>query len=105
MHGDIDGVDTLDAGLRAMASALARLVDISLPEGMRSIYLEDILDHLVASGLVEQEASKLVRLLRGSITTAMYQGLNDEEISHTNDISEKLHNLLSDLLERLGDGS
>lgn len=99
LHGDIDGVETIDAGLRALATALTELYDIPVPEGMRPVYIDDALNSLVAREIVGDEARRLALKLQKAIVEATYHGLDDEALEQANESREALWKILNKLVD------
>ncbi len=97
-HGDIDGVDTVDAGLRAMASALTELHQIPVPEGLQALQIAEVLDFLVAQKRAPTDAPGRAMELLSHIVDATYHGLSDEALERANKVREELREILNALI-------
>jgi len=97
-HGDVDGIDTVEIGLQAMASAIARLFPFPEAKGARGPDIEEVLAYLVSVDRVGEEALDAARRVAAGIKRARYEPLRDEDITNLEEARRELYGELEALL-------
>jgi hypothetical protein len=96
--GGIEGIDTLDLGLDAMARSLVRLFcreeDDDAPEE-----LDDVLAFLATQGRIDEGAVDDARQVREGVKQSTYGGITDRDIEATEKAREALYDKLRALLD------
>ncbi len=97
--GTVEGIDSIDLGFEAMASALARLFTFPKVEPDERPAIEDVLAYLASEGKVDEEAIRQATEVRRGIRDATYKGLADHEITQIEDLRTKLYTHIKKLLD------
>jgi hypothetical protein len=100
-HGDVEGIDTVDVGLQAMASALDRLLSFPEAKGARGPDIEEVLAYLVSVGRVGDKALDAARRLAAGIKQARYEPLQYEDVEDLEEARSELYGELEALLSEV----
>ncbi len=98
-YGDVEGVDVLAAGLRALASALA--AHFAFPESAHdgAPTLDEVLAYLTSKGLAPLEAVHRATQLQKALQRASYHGLSKDEIQEADVARSELFDHVQSLLD------
>lgn len=101
-HG-LGGIDTVEIGMRAMATTLSSLFDF--PETVRDEIdtVDKALAYMALDGDVDKDAARQAAALLYGIHRASYQGLGDDDLESLEEARQKLYGHLEALITRAED--
>jgi hypothetical protein len=101
-HG-LGGIDTVEIGMRAMATTLPSLFDF--PETVRDEIdtVDKALAYMALDGDVDKDAARQAAALLYGIHRASYQGLGDDDLESLEEARQVLYGHLEALITRAKD--
>ncbi|WP_437840174.1 hypothetical protein [Sorangium sp. So ce1153] len=95
--GTIEGVDTIDLALDALAYPLARLLSFPL-DATEAPSIDDVLNYLASRDLIEPDTVELLERVREGIKKSTYAGLRHRGVIDLEAARGKLYEHLEALL-------